>query len=167
MIDAHTIMRTIKQLPPFPDVAHKVISLLHNPKSNVQDLVQVIRLDQAMTANILKSCNSAYFGLKRKVGSLQEALVLLGHKNLYEIIMTECSSRYYREADAGYDLEKGELWKHSVACALLSQILLRKAQLPDNPFLFTAALLHDVGKVVLSTYVQDEYHKIISLVLMR
>jgi len=164
MKDLRIITKDIKELPPLPEVAQKVFSLLNDPKSNVQDLVKVIQLDQAMTANILKLCNSAYFGLKRKISSLQEALVLLGQKNLHEIIMTDNSGKYYQRAGAGYSLGKGELWRHSVACALLSQILVRKTGLPEDPFLFTAALLHDIGKVILSTYVKTEYDQIIRLV---
>ncbi|MCI0469809.1 MAG: HDOD domain-containing protein, partial [Nitrospirae bacterium] len=164
MKDLRTITKDIKELPPLPEVAQKVFSLLNDPKSNVQDMVKVIQLDQAMTANILKLCNSAYFGLKRKISSLQEALVLLGQKNLHEIIMTDNSGKYYQRAGAGYSLGKGELWRHSVACALLSQILVRKTGLPEDPFLFTAALLHDIGKVILSTYVKTEYDQIIRLV---
>ncbi len=158
------IIKKINRLAPLPEVAQKVFSLLHDPKSNVQDLVRVISLDQAMTANILKTCNSAYFGLKRKISSLQEALVLLGQKKLYEIIMTESTSKYYQTAGMGYNLEKGELWKHSVACALLSQILVKKISVPEDHFLFTATLLHDIGKVVLSSYVKTEYEQIITLV---
>jgi putative nucleotidyltransferase with HDIG domain len=164
MKDIRTITKDIKELPPLPEVAQKVFSLLNDPNSNVQDLVKVIQLDQAMTANILKLCNSAYFGLKRKISSLQEALVLLGQKKLHEIIMTDNSGKYYEKAGLGYNLEKGEIWKHSMACALLSQILVRKTGLPEDPFLFTAALLHDIGKVILSTYVKAEYNQIIRLV---
>ncbi len=164
MTTVDQIIQDISKLPPFPEVAQKVLSLLDDPKSDVRDLVEVIRLDQAMTANILKFCNSAYFGLQRQVGSLQEALVLIGLKNLYEVFMTECAGTYYQTAGVGYSLEQGELWRHSVASALVSQILIRRAGLPQNPSVFTAALLHDIGKVVLSARVKDAYSQIVALV---
>jgi len=68
------ILASIDQIPPFPQVAIKAMDIISNPQYIVSDLVEVIRLDQSITANILKLCNSAYFGLPRKVSSLKEAV---------------------------------------------------------------------------------------------
>jgi hypothetical protein len=117
-------------------------------------VVEVIQYDQSVTANVLMVCNSAYFSLRRPVHSLAEALVRIGFNNLVEIILTRGTSFLFFQACQGYQLPNGELWRHSVACALLSQILADRLDQKKSPIQFTAALLHDVGKVVLTGFVK-------------
>jgi len=158
------IFVSVKSLPPFPQVARRAAEMLSDPNANSRDLVKIIEYDQAITANILRLCNSAYFGIKVPVGSLHQAIAFLGHKNLMSIIFASCSVEYYRSYVPGYDLEKGELWRHSVACAILSQILAQKTGQADYPLLFTAGLLHDIGKLVLSVFVRERFEQIMNLV---
>jgi putative nucleotidyltransferase with HDIG domain len=158
------ILSSIKELPPFPEVARKVMELIQNPKSTPQDIVKVIQYDGAMTSNVLRMCNSAYFGLSREIDSLQRAVMLIGYDSLSEIVLANSAMSFYRGKNEGYDLGKGELWRHSVACALLSQILLKMIGRDDDPLFFTAALIHDVGKIVLSRFVKEGYLKIMDMV---
>ncbi|MBN2232196.1 MAG: HDOD domain-containing protein, partial [Deltaproteobacteria bacterium] len=73
-----------------------------------------------------------------------------------------------REMPAGYSLYAGELWRHAVACAVMTQVLRERFQVPiDGQMLFTAGLLHDIGKVVLSHYVEEDYNRIEALVKIR
>lgn len=155
------ILAGIHQIPPFPQVVVKAMDIISDPQYMVSDLVEVIRLDQSITANILKLCNSAYFGLPRKVSSLKEAVVYLGTVQLRQVLLSSGAKDIYDRPDKGYSYFAGELWQHAIACALMSQVLARHLQLPlDENDVFTAALLHDVGKVVLSTYVSEEYAEI-------
>ncbi len=155
MRDARKIISSIEQLPPFPQVALKVMEMVQDEDISFRELAKVIQLDQSMTANLLKICNSPFFGLRRKVSSVQEALVYLGQKYFMEVIMEMASAGYFREGQRGYDLAKGELWRHSVACALASQLLEKEIGLQESSLLFTTALLHDIGKVVLSEFVAE------------
>lgn len=155
------ILASIHQIPPFPQVVFKAMDIIRNPQYIVSDLVEVIRLDQSITANILKLCNSAYFGLPRKVSSLKEAVVYLGTNQLRQVLLTSGAKKIYDRSENGYSYFAGELWRHALACALMSQVLVRHLRLPlDENDVFTTALLHDVGKVVLSTYVSQEYAEI-------
>ncbi len=163
MIQVEKILRSIAQLPPFPAVVQRALQMIADPKTSAQDVVDVIQYDQSITADLLKLCNSAYFGLQRKVYSLKEALVLVGFNQLFEIVLGRQSSRIYAKSCAGYDLQKGELWQHSVACALLSRIVSRRLNQRPSPVLFTAALLHDIGKVILSEFVADYLEEITKL----
>ena len=70
------------------------------------------------------------------------------------------SSDNFREAKAGYDLTEGELWRYSVSSALMAQDLAEKRHLNNISFIFTAALLKDIGKVILNTYVKDSFEAI-------
>lgn len=149
------ILLSIKRLPPYPAVAQKVAMLLHDEDYSVAEVVNVIKYDQAIAANILKISNSAYFGVRQKIKSLHEAVVYLGQKNLFRALETAGARRIFSQSPAGYGMTPQELWKHSVSVALMSQILSRRIYERENPVLYTAALLHDVGKLVMGQYVQD------------
>jgi putative nucleotidyltransferase with HDIG domain len=158
------ILRKVAQLPPFPVVVQRALQLVANPTSSAQDVVDVIQFDQSITADVLRLCNSAYFSLQRKVNSLREALVLIGFNQLFEIILSRQSSHLFSGPSTGYDLQRGELWRHSVASSLLSGIITKRLGRQPSPVLFTAALLHDIGKVVLSEFVKDYFEEIKKLV---
>jgi putative nucleotidyltransferase with HDIG domain len=157
------ILKSIQTLPPFPATIQKVMALASNPDSSLTELVAVVRLDQAITANILRICNSAYFGLRRPVDNVNDAIMYMGKKNVLRAVMTAGMSRYFR-TQKGYDVKGGDLWEHAVAVALMAQICAAKMSRPDDPRLFTAAILHDIGKMVLGEFVHESWKKIQELV---
>jgi len=172
VIPLENILQSIKHLPPVPTVIQKALSLLMNQEVSASKIVEVIQYDQALTANVLKICNSAYFGLSRKIYSLQEALVRIGNRNMRIVIMASSLMQFYKKAGDGYDLRKGDLWRHSVACGMMSMILgktisQRTGHAVEDHYLFTTALLHDLGKVVLNEYVKESFEEIVTMVESR
>jgi len=159
------ILMLAKAVPPFPKVAQRVLGMLDDPSVKAADLAEIIQYDAAITANILKICNSALFGLHRKISSLEEALVVLGQDELKDIIITSSSAKFYKgKVGAGYELEQGDLWKHSVACAIVARQLAPKIKGTTAQMAFTTALLHDIGKRFLSSFVADDFKRIIAMV---
>ncbi len=154
------ILESSTQLPPFPAVLQRVLQLLDNPNSSARAMVEVLQYDQAVTANVLRVCNSAFFSLRRPIHSLQEALMRIGFNQLLEIILSRGIGQFIAKAYPGYDLAEGQLWRHSVTCALLSEIVAERLQEEPSPTHFTAALLHDIGKVILSEFVKDHLQEI-------
>jgi putative nucleotidyltransferase with HDIG domain len=162
-----TILQSATELPPFPKVMQRALELIHDPRSSAQDVVDVIQFDPSLTARILKVCNSAFLGLRRKIHSLREALIMIGFQQLLEIILSQETMHLFYAPWRGYDLGAGELWRHSVASSLLSGIISKKLSHEVNPASFTAALLHDVGKTALSKFVKDYLVDIRNLVRHR
>jgi len=166
MIDK--ILNSIKNIPAFPETVQRLMALLNREDYSVRDLAAVVRYDQAITANILRIANAAYFGLREKVKSIEQALALLGRQNLVRTIQTAGVSRVFRASSGqGYVSTGSELWQHSVAVALMSQILSRRIRGREDTVLYTAALLHDVGKMILGEYVQEAMTGILELVTNR
>ena len=153
------IGKSLNRLPAFPATVHKVTSLINDPDSSLSELVDVIRLDQAITANILRMCNSAYFGLRHKVDNVHDAIMYLGRQNVVRAVLAAGCSRFFKDTP-GYETEARSLWEHAVASALLSQILAKKILNHEDSQLFTAALLHDIGKVILGEFVSEKYQEI-------
>ncbi len=154
------ILEKVNTLPPFPAVIHKVLSLLQDPLVSAERIVEVVRYDQSITANVLKVCNSALIGGPQKVSSLKDALVRIGNKQLVRVVLSAGGSDVLQKEVAGYGLEPGALWRHSVLCALLCESLCDVVDYGRKDKAFTAGLLHDVGKVLLNEFVGKEYAKI-------
>jgi putative nucleotidyltransferase with HDIG domain len=165
VISIENILKKIKNLPPFPEVYRKAIQLLQDPEISVDKLIEVIQYDQAITANVLRMCNSAYYRpSKKKIHSLREGLVLLGNKQLKEIISRSTIVKFYQNESKGYDLGRGELWKSAISSALISQLICKLIGKAEYSAIFTTTLLHDIGKVILNDFVWEENQRIFQLV---
>ncbi|HPL63820.1 MAG: HDOD domain-containing protein [Syntrophales bacterium] len=156
------ILRSIKNIPAFPATAQKVAAVMGNPDYSITHVVNIIKFDASITANILRIANSAYFGVRR-ISSLHDAVVFLGQENIVRAIQVSGISKYFKKA-SGYGLNGPELWRHSVGVALMTQIISRKISGREDTKLFTAGLLHDIGKVILGEFVDDSIRRINGLV---
>jgi putative nucleotidyltransferase with HDIG domain len=158
------IVASIAGLPPFPEVARRVLDLSRDPNTSHREIAEVIKYDDAITANCLKLCNSSYYGLSVKVFSMTQAVNMLGLKNIIMIALASTKTlSAFSKAQQKYCLTKGELWRHSVTTAIISQLLLKRARVDEDSILFTAALLHDFGKIVLDQYVEGDIDNLIEL----
>lgn len=166
MIDVKEILARVDKLPPMPAVVQQILATLQDPNFSFSDLLETVRLDPGITAHVINMCNSPFYGLRQKVSSLQQALLLLGSKQLMEIILTGNMVGHFKGGQNGYRLSRGALWQHCMATALMAQALGESLKFPDQPTLFTAALMHDVGKLVLSEYVATEFVQIEKMVEM-
>ncbi len=154
------IMEKVESFPSMPGSAAKVLSLTDDPKSSAIDIENLLRYDPGLTANILKVTNSAYFGVANEVGSLKRAIVLLGMQRVVQIVIASCVTALMDKNIGGYDLPSGELWRHSIAVSVAAEGLVKELNLPKAEEIFTAALLHDVGKLILGDFVKDDIEKI-------
>jgi putative nucleotidyltransferase with HDIG domain len=158
MIDE--IVERVGTLPHLPATIHRLISVVSDPGSSLNQIVETIRYDQILTTEVLRLCNSAYFGLARTVESLDDAVRMLGTVKILQLVMAAHARVILSRPQSGYGLPTGALWLHSVGVALGSQILAKHMRQSQVGLLFTAGLLHDVGKVALNEHVAREYAEI-------
>jgi len=164
MVELDKIIKEIDELAPISPIGSKVIEISSNPSSSLTELVDLIKYDQGLTANLLRRCNSSYFALKRKIVSVKQAVAYLGLHKVASLLIMETTADNFKKAQAGYGLREGELWTYSVSSALIAQELAEKRQLKNISLIFTSALLKDIGKVILSTYIKDALEDILKLV---
>ena len=138
----------------------KIMTLLSSSNVEISEVVKIIEYDPSLTSNVLKLVNSAYFGLKSEVTSIKQAVVLLGLNQIYRIVIAVSFSSLMNRPIPGYELPSGALWKHCVSSAIASEAIAKMVKSNDTDVLFTAALLHDIGKIALSTFV-NEYFSLI------
>lgn len=150
------ILAGASDLAALPQIVMRVIDLTSDPKATPADLERVIGMDQALAARLLTLANSSYYGLPRRISSLREAVVFLGFKTLRNMAMTITTfNLFLGRADAD-SLVRRAVWRHSVdsaQCARVITSLLPPAVQEEigTDQAYTAALLHDIGKMALDT----------------
>jgi putative nucleotidyltransferase with HDIG domain len=146
-----------------PGAGAKMLTLLEEPDTEVSEIEKILRYDAGLTANVLRLANSAYFGLPSKIGSLKQAVILLGLKRLTQLVVASCVSAVMDKFVPGYDMSPGDLWRHSIAVSIAAEALVKDKNKAGAEDVFTAALLHDVGKLVLGAFVKEELEAIQSI----
>ena len=160
MRDVEKIIAGIEGLKPIPQVANRVMAVAQDPKSSMSLLAEIVMYDQVITANLLKTCNSTYFGLPKKIDSVQQAIIYMGMDQVVDLVLMSGGTENLKMRHEGYDLDAGDLWRYSVASALIARELAERQGSDNKHLIFTAALLKDIGKVVLSQYVADSIEQI-------
>ena len=153
----------ITDLPPAPRVAPRLLTLLAQPDIDGAHVVELIQCDPALTASVMRLCNSVMLGGATSVDSLPEAVLRLGFGQTYELVLAILAASTLSRAQKGYGLERGELWQHSLAAALCAKSMARDRG-EDPHVVFTAALLHDLGKIVLAQALEGQYNQLMDQV---
>ncbi|HEY2461206.1 MAG TPA: HDOD domain-containing protein [Candidatus Acidoferrum sp.] len=146
-----------KGLPTLPNYVLDLNKLLSNPSVDLKKVGSVIRTDPSLSAQVLRLCNSALFGLRRRVLSIEQASVLLGTERLRTLVLT-CSLMQF----AGKRLPSDQLtafWQHSFLAGLLSERIARQVDYFEKEQAYLGGLLHDIGLLPLWILVLEEEHK--------
>ena len=153
-------LEKVKELPTLPVVANKVNVLLSDPKSSASELANVIELDQSITAKILRLVNSAYYSLPQRVTNIQQAIGLLGFKNISYIVLTLSVFDTLRKSTRS-SFNRRKFWVHAIATAILSVKIAKLCGYKFDDDVFTAGLLHDIGKVFMDGFLHESFQAII------
>jgi putative nucleotidyltransferase with HDIG domain len=149
-------IKNVEELPSCPDIAFEVLMMAQDVECDFRKLADKINRDPNLTANMLRMANSVIYGYMKKISSVKDMLVRLGLENVKLIAINSASSTLLKPAKEAYGLAYGALWRHSYATAVLASIIGRYAEVGNGATLYTAALLHDVGKVILDRPLQIE-----------
>lgn len=158
------IMEKVSSFPSMPRAGVKLRALLAETDVSLDKIEGILRHDPGLAANVLRLANSAFFGVPRKVSTLKHAVMLLGVKRFAQIAVSASMSKIVDKAVEGYDLSPGALWLHSIAVSNVAETLARYKKIEETNDVFTPALLHDMGKLVLGEFLQEESQNIKSLV---
>ncbi|MBN2555100.1 MAG: HDOD domain-containing protein [Anaerolineales bacterium] len=154
-VEIHDLVRRVGDLPPVPMAAEAALAVIRNPSSGMVELAEVLSLDQALASLVVRWANSAYFGLIRPINTVREAVVYLGYQTVQSLILGGSLSSLLERAVPGYGLEKGELWKHSIAVAAGSRLIVRKLSPQKAEEAYLAGLLCDIGKLAMEVLLRD------------
>ncbi|MCB1058871.1 MAG: HDOD domain-containing protein [Calditrichaeota bacterium] len=156
MISIAAISLDIERLEPVSATVPRLAKVVADENSSVDDICNVIEYDPALTANAIKLANSAYFASPGEVQTVREAIHKIGAgRILQDAVGRELGPRFLVAVPA-YELDELELWQHSIAAATAASLLPRYSKVAIPPVAFTAALLHDFGKLVIGRHLDDE-----------
>lgn len=159
------LIREIRKLKPIPAVVNRIIEAVDRPDCPLGEIAQIIKYDPAVTSMLLKTCNSAYFGLKNPAESVEDAVRFLGTDQIVELVLFKSSAGVMNGNQEGYGLAEGAMWKYSVVSALIAKQIARRLAMENVNTIFTACLLKDLGKIILDGVVAEKINKINQLVV--
>ncbi|HID69144.1 MAG TPA: HDOD domain-containing protein [Desulfobacterales bacterium] len=154
--------KQVDSLPSLPVTATKVLSVTADPESSAKDLVNAILPDQAMCATILKIANSAFFGIPRKVATMERAVTILGFNEIHNIVLGKAVFSSFQKMSKNYQQPMDHFWKHSFSCGLAAKIIAQQLKQPPGE-LFIAGLIHDIGQLVFFISKPDDYFPVMEL----
>ncbi len=150
------IRETIQTIRPIPQIALKLLRMIHNDMNSLEDVAKEVRQDQVISAKVIQLCNSALFSRKMNTDSIDRALVLMGEKRFLMLVLSAAVDSGIFGYSRGYSLCKGGLYNHSLGMAVACESLAKRTSNRVSPAVaYTAGLLHDIGKVVLDQYVAE------------
>jgi putative nucleotidyltransferase with HDIG domain len=155
---AQEIVNQVKNLPPVSQAALKLVNLLDSAEASNEEVVNVIKCDNVLTAKLLRACNSPYFGLEEPVSSVDQSVLMLGHQQILHIVLTVAFGTAMVVPLPAYAVEASELWRHSLITASAAEILVDETSAlnVEAPVAFTVGLLHDIGKLALGQALTPE-----------
>lgn len=148
-VHAQMLPEAFRRLPPLPQALVAALEVMRDYRSERADLVRVLSLDQGLTGLFLKMINSAYYGLPRRITSLDQAIGYLGFEMVEATIVAVSASRLLSRPVPAYLLEGGMLWQHAVAVASGAEWIARRRRIVPVSDAYVAGLLHDAGKLVM------------------
>jgi HD-like signal output (HDOD) protein len=152
-------MANLQQIPALQSLAQNFLRTLNQVDVDVADVVQVLAKDSALCVRILRMANSVAVGSERRIDDLESAVQMLGIARVRKAAQSMVMLRDSHRVTAGFDWR--HLWMHAIATAAIADELEKRLRGEEPPALHVAALLHDVGKIVLSTVAADEYRRIL------
>lgn len=162
MLDLQQLLKAAYELKPLSPSVTRLAQLVANPNSSMKDIVTVISYDQALTVKVLRAANAAINAPRNPITTVQAAAVRIGTGSVLTLAMSSGIKGYVQKAVPEYGLSEGQLWHHSVAAAVAAETMRAFCDAPVPPESFTAALLHDIGKLILGRFLDSHIAKQLS-----
>jgi HD-like signal output (HDOD) protein/nitrogen-specific signal transduction histidine kinase len=154
-------IETSRSLPTLPHILLQLIDICNQEEKGIRDLSKVINKDPTISERLLRLVNSAYYSLKQKISSIDQALLLLGMDAVKNIAISSSVYQVFHRPGrkSGFNLKL--FWWHSLSCGTLARRLAIRIQYPSPDEAFLAGLMHDIGKIVLWNNFEQEYEQIL------
>ena len=155
------VRQAINKVPLISNAAARLLELSGDSEHGIADIVNIVKYDAVLTAQILKVVNSAAFARNTEVYSVDHAVSLLGEDMVVGIAMSEAAGLLFEKKLDGYAAEAGALWRHDLKTAIAAKIIAGHARNElSGDLAFTCGLLHDLGKGVVSDFLGGTTEKI-------
>jgi putative nucleotidyltransferase with HDIG domain len=163
-INIAELVQGVGGLITLPDVFIRINQLVEDPNSSIADIAKVASQDPSFTVRLLRVANSSFYGLSSTVDTVHKAVAIIGTSQIRSLALaTSVASTFDGLPNTLVSME--HFWRHSLYCALAARILAKKAGRCDPDAVFTAALLHDIGELVIFNRLPQQAKESLLLVL--
>lgn len=160
MTTIDTLLDQVEALPSSPQILPKLLAALDEPDADVSRITDLVSFDPGLTAKLLTVCNSAAFSSGSPVTDIGEAVNRIGLREIYRLVAGLAGKSGLQSAKPIPGFDTDALWKHCVTAALAAQLMAQDLG-DDASSVFTAALLHDAGKVILAGVHRERYTRLL------
>lgn len=150
------IAKKVKALPRMSEVVPELGKLLGSSDKSAASVATLVKKDPGLTANVLRVANSAQYGLRNEVVSIEHGIALLGPDNVIRMALTTGLSAVLPDSIPGYGIDAADFGRHSAAVGLLAERMSDALGFPYRGLAFTAGLLHDCGKLAIASALEQE-----------
>ena len=149
VMSAEDVVARVEDLLSLPDAAIRLNAVLTDPETSANDIADIVSLDPALAARVLRAVNSAYFGLRGRVDTITKAITMIGTSELHSLVLATSAALAFRNISSKL-IDMESFWQHSVRAALAARGFAESGSLRRHrERVFLSALMHDVGKLVL------------------
>lgn len=149
-------LEDIPEIRPFPATASRLMAACQNSETNCNDVSEIIECDPGLALRILRMTNSAMFGLRNEVRTIEHAVVVLGMRAVRDLAMSLAAANLFANGNPTAEIERQSLWHHSLSCATVARLLAKRVKVsPDEAYL--AGIFHDAGKLVFLDTIPERY----------
>ncbi|MCP5196246.1 MAG: HDOD domain-containing protein [Gammaproteobacteria bacterium] len=161
-MDLKSLAQNTRTLFSLPDVVTCINQLIDDPNAQTTDLAEAILCDAGLAARLLRLANSAYYNPRRRVETIAHAIILLGHRQLRDLVMTTVAVSIFKGLPPEL-VNMDRFWLHSIRCGSAARRLAQYRQFHETEHFFIAGLLHGVGKLVLYSQYPERYREVLEL----
>ena len=136
-----------------------LISVINDPNSSAKDLKDIIEKDPPLSARLLKIANSVYYGFRRKISKIQDAIVGIGFDAVKELALSQKVCELFNKSDMIDGYSRLGLWENSIAVALCGKFVYMREFRDPGEKIYTAGLLHNIGIIIEDQFMQDQFRK--------
>ena len=159
-LDLQEVAASVQQLPSLPSVVLKVLQSFEQPDPDIDQLAQDIARDEGLTVRVLRLANSPFYGLQSRVGTLPDAMTVLGFRNVRAAVAGVAVMRCFADQMLkGIDINR--FWAHGAMVGLASRVIAKHCGQSEE-LAFTAGLVHDIGILALMTRYQEPMAEVIA-----
>jgi putative nucleotidyltransferase with HDIG domain len=155
------IVTKAKGVFPLPAAVVQLSQMAQNPNIDMSEMVRVISQDPALTGQILRVANSSFYGLSQMIGTVSEAVVILGLQTVRNLALGVSVFDIRNRIKKKLPLDQEDFWRHSLAVASAARLLAPRLGVRDSEEAFVAGLLHDIGKIFLMEELPELYAKVL------
>lgn len=143
-----------------PDIYFQLSEMIRDSRFSLADIGKVIAKDPALSARLLRIVNSPFYGFQARIDTISRAIAVIGIDDLYNLVLaTTVVDRFGKIPDELIDMTS--FWMRSVQCAVIARLLAKHSAVLHSERLFLAGLLHDIGSLVLSQKMPEEYLRVL------